>query len=77
MKNRSRIPDPELTALRSELRAAQSELAMAYRQFDQALAPELVESCIYRISAEKARCNYFIRAIKSREAGEKGEETWT
>ena len=38
--------------------------------------PELVESCVYEISAVKARCNYLIRAIKARcpEYGE-GVET--
>ena len=28
--------------------------------------PELVESCVYQINADKARCNYLIRAIKAR-----------
>ena len=28
--------------------------------------PELVESCVFQISAAKARCNYLIRAIKAR-----------
>ena len=60
------LPDPELLALKAELLAAQGELAFAYRQFDQALAPELVESCVYQISAAKARCNYLIRVIKER-----------
>jgi len=59
-------PDPELTALQSELAAAQGDLQQAYRQFNQALDPELVESCVYQISAVKARCNYLIRAIKER-----------
>lgn len=59
-------PDLELLALREELTAAQGDLALAYRQFDQALDPELVESCVYQISAVKARCNYLIRAIKAR-----------
>ena len=59
-------PDPELLALKAELQTAQGELAFAYRQFNQALDPELVESCIYQISAVKARCNYLIRAIKER-----------
>ncbi len=59
-------PDPELPALKAELLNAQCDLAQAYRQFDQALDPELVESCIYQISADKARCNYLIRAIKAR-----------
>ncbi len=62
-KNR---PDPELTALMTELQSARGDLSLAYRQFDQAVDPELVESCIYQIKAEKARCNYLIRAIKER-----------
>lgn len=76
-------PDPELLTLKEELLAAQADLANAYRQFDQALDPELVESCIYQISAVKARCNYLIRAIKERSpnaavaAGLEGEATWT
>ena len=60
-------PDPELLALKAELQEAQGELSLAYRRFDQALDPELVESCVYQISAVKARCNYLIRAIKARE----------
>ena len=48
-------PDPELLALKAELLDAQGDLALAYRQFNQALDPELVESCIYQISAVKAR----------------------
>ena len=58
--------DPELLVLRSELLEAQGELAQAYRQFNLAVDPELVESCVYQISAVKARCNYLIRAIKER-----------
>lgn len=59
-------PDPELLTLKAELLAAQGDLASAYRQFNQAVDPELVESCVYQISAVKARCNYLIRAIKER-----------
>ena len=59
-------PDPELLALKEELQTAQGELAFAYRQFNQATDPELVESCVYQIRAVKARCNYLIRAIKER-----------
>ena len=76
-------PDPELAKLRAELLEAQGDLTQAYRQFDQALDPELVESCIYQISAVKARCNYLIRAIKARSseglaaAGVEGGATWT
>ena len=76
-------PDPELLALKAELLDAQGDLALAYRQFDQALDPELVESCIYQISAVKARCNYLIRAIKARQPAvaaalpPKEDVTWT
>ena len=59
-------PDPELRILKEELLIAQGDLAQAYHQFDQAVDPELVESCVYQISAVKARCNYLIRAIKER-----------
>ena len=80
MKHR-KTPDPEILALQEELRAAQSELALAYRQFDQAVAPELVEACVYRISAAKARCDYYLRILKLREpqaAGHmEGEAAWT
>ena len=83
-------PDPELLTLKAELLEAQGDLAQALalaaeadRQFDQALDPELVESCVYQISAVKARCNYLIRAIKERSpeaaaaAGLEGASTWT
>lgn len=59
-------PDPELLVLKAELQEAQNDLALAYHQFNQAVDPELVESCVYQISAVKARCNYLIRAIKER-----------
>ena len=64
--SRNAKPDPELLALKEELQTAQGELAVAYRQFNQAVDPELVESCVYQINAAKARCNYLIRAIKER-----------
>ncbi|MEG1594263.1 MAG: DUF2508 family protein [Oscillibacter sp.] len=77
-------PDRELLTLREELLSARGDLTQAYRQFDQALDPELVESCIYEISAVKARCNYLIRAIKARSpktasaaATQEGDVTWT
>lgn len=75
--------DPELLVLRSELLEAQGELAQAYRQFNLAVDPELVESCVYQISAVKARCNYLIRAIKQRSpeaaaaAQTEGDAVWT
>lgn len=75
--------DPELLTLKAELLEAQGALACAYDQFNQAVDPELVESCIYQISAVKARCNYLIRAIKERSpeaaaaAELRGEALWT
>ena len=82
-RKKSARPDPELAKLRAELLEAQGDLAQAYRQFNQALDPELVESCIYQISAVKARCNYLIRAIKERSPETaaavrlEGESVWT
>ena len=43
--------DQELLTLNAELQSAQGDLSLAYRQFDQAVDPELVESCIYQIKA--------------------------
>lgn len=64
--SKKNTPDPELLALKTELRDAQSELAQAYHRFNQAVDPELVESWVFQINALNARCNYLIRAIKSR-----------
>ena len=74
MKHKNKRPtDPETLALQAELKAAQSDL-------DQATAPELVESCVYRISAAKARCDYYLRVLKVREPGAaascKGDAVW-
>lgn len=63
---RKKRPDPELERLKAELYQAQDELQQAYHHLDLVLEPELVESCIYQISAIQARCNYLIRAIKAR-----------
>ena len=75
-------PDPEFTALKAELQEAQDDLLLAYRQFDQAVDPDLVESCVYRINSVKARCNFLLRAIKEHRAipaaGEDGgAAVWT
>ena len=40
-QSRKSAPAPELAALRAELRDAQSELALAYRQFDEVTAPAI------------------------------------
>ena len=73
---KARTADSELLSLQRELVRAQTELSRAYQMFDQALDPELVESCIYQISAMKARCDYLLRAIKSHSAGYPEGRIW-
>lgn len=60
--------DTALLALKEDLLVAQRQLEEAYACFDAAVEPELVESCIYQISAAKARYNYLIRAVKEHTA---------
>ena len=62
-------PDLRLQELTADLEQARADLALAYRQFDMADDPELVESCIYPIKALKARYNYLLRLIKSHGSG--------
>lgn len=76
------VSDPELTALKSALESAREDLCLAYQEFNHATDPEMVESCIYQISAVKARCNYLIRSIKARSCPEtaeaqEGERVWS
>ena len=64
--NRRSVPDTRLEELETEIRQARADLALAYRQFDMACDPELVEACIYQIQSLKARYNYLLRTIKAR-----------
>ena len=59
-------PPTELELLQEELRQTQRELSLAYERFNEAREPELVEACVYEISALKARYNYLLRCIKER-----------
>lgn len=75
-------PDPELLALKASLETAREDLFLAYQDFNRAVDPELVEACVFQISAVKARCNYLIRSIKARSCPEaamkqEGENVWT
>ena len=76
-------PEPTLRSqLQQQLNETRRELALSYAQFNFASEPELVEACVYQISAIQARCNYLIRAIKARCAAKVsanvGEEvSWT
>lgn len=54
--------------LQQELYAANRALREAYEKFNYVSEPELVEACVYEISALKARYNYLLRCIKERSA---------
>ena len=56
------------TQLQSELQATGQALREAYEKFNYVSEPELVEACVYEISALKARYNYLLRCIKERSA---------
>ena len=79
---RKQLPqNARLEGLKTDLRTAQQELLLAYGRFDQAVEPELVESCIYEINAVNARFDYLYRAIKEQErraaaADAGGVKTW-
>ncbi len=62
--NRRQEADPELSLMKSALEDAQQDLVWAYRRFNEAVDPEMVESCCYEINAAKARCDYLLRRIK-------------
>ena len=52
--------------LQQELYEANRALRTAYEKFNYVSEPELVDACVYEISALKARCNYLLRVIKER-----------
>ena len=56
---------PRSSELREELWAANQELQDAYAAFNMVSDPELVEACVYQISALRARCNYLLRRLKA------------
>ncbi len=56
------------TQLQQELLATNQALKEAYEKFNYVSEPELVEACVYEISALKARYNYLLRCIKERTA---------
>ena len=73
-RNRGQIPMTRRDALAGELAGACRELSVAYSRFNEAVDPELIESCVFRINAEKARCDYLLRAVRESEAGLEQEE---
>ena len=50
--------------LQQELYEANRALRVAYEKFNYVSEPELVDACVYEISALKARCNYLLRCLK-------------
>ena len=59
--------DSSMQDMFNELTELRAELDEAYMRFDLATEPELVDACVYEISAAQSRYNYQLRLIK--EAG--------
>ncbi|MBQ3532711.1 MAG: DUF2508 family protein [Oscillospiraceae bacterium] len=55
---------PTLRELQQELQDTARELKNAYEKFNYVSEAELVEACIYEISALKARYSYLLRRVK-------------
>lgn len=62
-KKEIRLPD-ETAELRQELQDTAQALRCAYERFNFVSDQELVESCVYEISALKAKYNYLLRRAK-------------
>ena len=58
------VPEEQQEIL-GALRETQRALSHAYLAFDDAVDPELVESCIYEIRSLQARINYLLRRMKA------------
>ena len=65
-KRRTDAHQSAQTQLQRELYATGQALKEAYEKFNYVSEPELVEACVYEISALKARYNYLLRCIKER-----------
>ena len=63
-------PSPQQRELMESLQQAHLALAQAHLTFDEAVDPELVESCIFEIRALQARINYLLRRMKEAEEEE-------
>lgn len=56
--------EAERRELLEMLRQTQFQIRQAYRDFNGASAPELIESCVYEINSLQARHAYLLRRIK-------------
>ncbi len=74
----------EQQELMLSLQQAQSALNHAYLSFNDAVDPELVESCIFEIRSLQSRINYLLRRMKVEEekdraitaGGKEGRRKW-
>ena len=71
-KRRQQTQDSARTQLQAELHTTGQALKEAYEKFNYVSEPELVEACVYEISALKARYNYLLRCIKERDGETEG-----
>lgn len=65
---RPQAPSTERQELLQSLAATRVQINQAYRGFDTAHDPELVESFVYEINALQSRYSYLLRRIKELEA---------
>ena len=66
-RNRKTPAAPENELLR-ELERTKTTLEEAYLRFNNTTEPELVDACVFEISAAQARCSYLLRVIKEQGA---------
>lgn len=65
---RPKVQSAEQQELLQSLAATRVQINQAYRCFDTAHDPELVESFVYEINALQSRYSYLLRRIKELEA---------
>ena len=63
-KKPSKSDTPQTQELQRELQATAQDLKAAYEKFNYVSEAELVEACVYEISALKSRYNYLLRRYK-------------
>lgn len=67
---RAEVQSPERQDLLQSLAATRVQINQAYRCFDTAQDPELVESFVYEINALQSRYSYLLRRVKELEAAQ-------
>jgi hypothetical protein len=53
------------SALMSEIQTAQAEMDQAFQNFEHALDPSLIDSCIFDLNAAQMRYKYLLTQAKS------------